>query len=33
MRIAAAGHVTADFTNRPDFNQPINQRAFALSPL
>jgi hypothetical protein len=33
LRIAAAGHVTADFTYRPDFNQPINQRAFALSPL
>jgi hypothetical protein len=33
LRIAAAGHLTADFTYRPDFTQPINQGAFALSPL
>lgn len=33
LRIAAAGHVAADITYRPDFSQPINHGAFALPPL
>lgn len=33
LRITAADHSPADVPYRPDFNQPINHGAFALSPL
>jgi Carboxypeptidase regulatory-like domain len=33
LRIEAAGFVAADISYRPDFNQPINHGAFALSSL
>jgi hypothetical protein len=33
LRVTAANYSAADISYRPDFNQPINHGAFALSPL